>query len=79
MAARTDLQPRSGSYQPLDRVEVWQDGESGVPLCVVDMEGLEEGWASCQLELVEGERSAVLAVAVLADGERAWTSPIFFE
>ncbi len=79
IAARSDLQPRSGSYQPLDRVEIWRDGESGVPLCVVDMEGQEEGAASCELELDEGERSAVLAVAVLVDGERAWTSPIFFE
>ncbi len=79
VSARTDLEPVSQDMSPLDRIEIWQDGEAGIPMCVLDVEGLEEAEASCELTLTEGQRTSVMATVILQDAERAWTSPIFFE
>ena len=77
--ARTDMDPISGDFEYLDRVEIWRDGEAGIPLCAIDLEGVDEGEGTCTLDLTGVDRAFVLAAAFRVDDERAWSSPIFFE
>ena len=79
VTARTDLDPVSDSVSPLDRIEFWLDAEAGVPECTIDVGGTEEAGGECPLLLEPGQRTSALAVVILESGERAWTSPIFFE
>lgn len=79
VSARTDTEPVSGEYLPLDRVEIWADGDAGIPLCAIDAGAQDEAHGSCDLELEPGNRTSVMAVAIRTDGERAWSSPIFFD
>jgi len=80
VTARTDLDPVSTEEPtPLDRIEFWVDAEAGIPECSIDVSGTEEAGGECPLTLEPDQRLSVMAVVILEDGERAWTSPIFFE
>ncbi len=79
VSARTDPAPVSDAVSALSRIEIWQDGEAGIPMCTLDVGGMEEAEGSCLLSLDPAQRTSVMATVILENSERAWTSPIFFE
>ena len=79
VSVRADEHPVTGDQERIDRIEIWRDGDAYDPECEINTLPRTSIETTCDITLDEDTRASMMAVAIMTSGERAWTSPIFFD